>query len=84
MKKIYSLLLLVVSFASFGQILTENFNFPDNSLLQQELHLLLHMPQEQLQQPFKTLLQLLIPELPMSELLVLQAATRVLLLTVMC
>jgi hypothetical protein len=33
MKKIYSLLLLVVSFASFGQVLTENFNFPDNSLL---------------------------------------------------
>jgi hypothetical protein len=33
MKKIYSLLLLTVTSLSFGQILTDDFNYPDNSLL---------------------------------------------------
>jgi hypothetical protein len=33
MKKIYSLLLLAVTTLSFGQVLTDNFNYPDNSLL---------------------------------------------------
>jgi hypothetical protein len=33
MKKIYSLLLLTVSTLSFGQVLTEDFNYPDNALL---------------------------------------------------
>ena len=33
MKKIYSLLLLVISSVSFGQVLTDNFNYTDNSLL---------------------------------------------------
>lgn len=33
MKKIYSLLFLVVTTVSFGQILTESFNYADNSLL---------------------------------------------------
>ncbi|WP_445453683.1 T9SS type A sorting domain-containing protein [Flavobacterium sp. 25HG05S-40] len=33
MKKIYSLLLLVISSVSFGQVLTDSFNYADNSLL---------------------------------------------------
>lgn len=33
MKKIYSLLLLTVSTLSFGQVLTEDFNYPDNAVL---------------------------------------------------
>ena len=33
MKKIYSLLFLAVSTLSFGQILTDNFNYADNALL---------------------------------------------------
>ncbi len=33
MKKIYSLLLLVISSVSFGQVLTDDFNYPDNALL---------------------------------------------------
>lgn len=33
MKKIYSLLLLAVTTLSFGQVLTDNFNYPDSALL---------------------------------------------------
>lgn len=33
MKKIYSLLLLTATSLSFGQILTDDFNYPDNALL---------------------------------------------------
>lgn len=33
MKKIYSLLFIAVTSLSFGQILTDDFNYPDNSLL---------------------------------------------------
>jgi len=33
MKKIYSLLFLVVSSISFGQVLSEDFNYADSSLL---------------------------------------------------
>ncbi|MGV3695764.1 T9SS type A sorting domain-containing protein [Flavobacterium sp.] len=33
MKKIYSLLLLVISSVSFGQVLTDSFSYPDSSLL---------------------------------------------------
>ena len=33
MKKFYSLLFLVVTSVSFGQILTDSFNYPDNALL---------------------------------------------------
>ncbi len=33
MKKIYSLLLLVLTTVSFGQVFTDNLNYPDNALL---------------------------------------------------
>jgi hypothetical protein len=33
MKKIYSLLLLIVTTLSFGQVVTENFNYADNAVL---------------------------------------------------